>query len=153
MRDIRSGARSLRRGRYSEPGRIYLDTAVTHAREPHFTNWRFGRLVVDQMRAADAEGVLRSLAFVVMPDHFHWLFELGEQRLDAVEMRVKSRSAKAVNASLGRSGQLWPRGFHDRAIRREDDIRAIARYVIANPSRAGLVQHVGDYPLLDAVWL
>ncbi|WP_217476983.1 REP-associated tyrosine transposase [Stutzerimonas stutzeri] len=153
MRDIKPGARSLRRGRYSEPGRIYLVTAVTQAREPHFTDWGFGRLVVDQMRAADTDGGLRSLAFVVMPDHFHWLFELGEQRLDAVVMRVKSRSAKAVNASLRRSGQLWQRGFHDRAIRREDDIRAIARYVIANPLRAGLVQRVGDYPLWDAVWL
>ena len=153
MQNTRPGASSLRRGRFSELGRIYLVTAVTQAREPRFADWRLGRLVVEQMRAADAAGGLRSLAFVVMPDHFHWLFELGDQPLDAAVMRMKSLSAKAVNAALGRSGQVWQRGFHDRAIRREDDIRAVARYVIANPLRAGLVQRVGEYPLWDAAWL
>ncbi len=29
----------------------------------------------------------------------------------------------------------------------------VARYIIANPLRAGLVGRVGDYPLWDAVWL
>ncbi|MGK9065019.1 REP-associated tyrosine transposase [Stutzerimonas chloritidismutans] len=153
MQNARPGASSLRRGRFSEPGRIYLVTAVTQAREPRFADWRLGRLVVEQMRAADATCGLRSLAFVVMPDHFHWLFELSDQPLHAAVMRMKSLSAKAVNAALGRSGQVWQRGFHDRAIRREDDIRAVARYVIANPLRAGLVQRVGEYPLWDAVWL
>ncbi|MDN5510133.1 MAG: transposase, partial [Pseudomonas sp.] len=27
------------------------------------------------------------------------------------------------------------------------------RYIIANPLRAGLVGHVGDYSLWDAAWL
>lgn len=29
----------------------------------------------------------------------------------------------------------------------------IARYIITNPVRAGLVRRVGDYPLWDVVWL
>ena len=29
----------------------------------------------------------------------------------------------------------------------------VARYVIANPKRAGLVERVGDYPYWDAIWL
>jgi len=29
----------------------------------------------------------------------------------------------------------------------------IARYIVANPLRAGLVSRVGDYPLWDACWL
>lgn len=38
-------------------------------------------------------------------------------------------------------------------MRREDDLRAAARYIIMNPVRAGLVEKVGDYPLWDAIWL
>jgi hypothetical protein len=38
-------------------------------------------------------------------------------------------------------------------LRRDEDLRAVARYVILNPVRAGLVQRVGDYPHWDAVWL
>ncbi len=43
--------------------------------------------------------------------------------------------------------------FHDRAMRKEEDLKAAARYIVANPLRAGLVERCGDYPLWDAVWL
>ncbi|MEE4463301.1 IS200/IS605 family transposase, partial [Azotobacter chroococcum] len=43
--------------------------------------------------------------------------------------------------------------YHDRAARSVDDLRAMARYIVANPVRAGIVETVGDYPLWDAAWL
>jgi len=43
--------------------------------------------------------------------------------------------------------------YHDRALRREYDVVRVARYIIANPLRAGLVDKVGDYPHWDAVWV
>jgi hypothetical protein len=33
------------------------------------------------------------------------------------------------------------------------DLQSVARYIVANPLRAGLVKHLGDYPLWDAIWL
>ena len=45
------------------------------------------------------------------------------------------------------------RGLHDHAVRSDEDFRALARYVVANPLRAGLVSQIGDYPLWDAAWL
>ncbi|MBB4592801.1 hypothetical protein FHR61_000481 [Xanthomonas arboricola] len=42
---------------------------------------------------------------------------------------------------------------HDRALRKDDDLRIVARYLIANPLRAGMVERVGDYPFWDAIWL
>ena len=33
------------------------------------------------------------------------------------------------------------------------DLRELARYVVANPLRAGLVQSLRDYPHWDAEWL
>lgn len=50
-------------------------------------------------------------------------------------------------------GPLWQNGFHDRAIRNESDLLPAARYVIANPIRAGLVSSVCDYPYWNAKWL
>jgi REP element-mobilizing transposase RayT len=146
-------ASRLRAGRSSQSGQIYLLTAVTQNRAPIFTNWRVGRLVVDQFRQALIDDRADSLAWVVMPDHFHWLVELRNATLPALMLATKSRSARAINAHLGRTGRLWQKGFHDRAIRREDDLLAVARYVIANPIRAGLVRRVHDYPLWDAKWL
>jgi REP element-mobilizing transposase RayT len=87
------------------------------------------------------------LAFVVMPDHLHWLLQLQQDTLSTVVGRVKSISAKR----LGR--HVWQAGFYDRALRRNDDLQAMARYVVANPVRAGLVQRLGLYPHWDAIWL
>ena len=149
----RSHANHLRAGRHSQSGQIYLLTAVTHLREPVLSDWRAGRLVVDQFRQARTEGCADSLAWVVMPDHFHWLVELQNSTLAQLMLATKSRSAREINTYLGRSGQFWQRGFHDRAIRREENLLTVARYIIANPLRAGLISRVHDYPLWDAVWL
>ncbi|TDV54562.1 REP element-mobilizing transposase RayT [Pseudomonas graminis] len=112
-----------------------------------------GRLLVHQFRDAQAQGLVNSLAWVVMPDHFHWLVELGECELEILVLGVKSHTARNVNKSLDRSGRFWQRGFHDRAIRYEEDLQSVARYIIANPIRAGLVSRVQDYPLWDAIWV
>ena len=66
----------LRRGRHSESGRPYLITAVVHNRQPLFKDFHLGRLLVAEFRKTHELGMVDSLAWVVMPDHFHWLFEL-----------------------------------------------------------------------------
>ena len=143
----------LRIGRYSESNRIYLLTTNTLGREPVFKDVFLGRLVVGQFRQAQDQGFANSLAWVVMPDHFHWLIELRKGSLSELMQRTKSLSAKAVNLRLNNKISLWQRGFHDRALRREVDLVFMARYVVANPLRAGLVERLGDYPLWDAIWL
>ena len=143
----------LRIGRFSEHERIYLLTATVEKREPIFANWRVGRVLVDELRSAHVDGLVESLAWVVMPDHVHWLLVLQRGSLSALMRRVKGRSAKQINQLNGRSRKLWQDGFHDRALRREEDVLPAARYVVANPLRAGLVARVGDYPLWDALWL
>ena len=143
----------LRRGRYSEPGRAYLITVVVHERHPLFSDFYLGRLLVAALKQAHDSGEVKSLAWVVMPDHFHWLLEITDRELAQVMGRIKSRSTLSINRARGTTGPFWQRGYHDRAVRAEEDLRKIARYVIANPLRAGLVEKVGDYPLWDAAWL
>ncbi len=89
-----------------------------------------------------------------MPDHWHGLVQLSAlDSLDVVVGRLKSLSAKRINRVLGASGLVWSRAFHDRAVRNESDLLPMARYLVANPLRAGLVERIGDYPFWDAVWL
>jgi putative transposase len=143
----------LRIGRYAEPNRIYLLTTNTLDRELVFEDFVLGRLVVDQFRIAQDQGWANSLAWVVMPDHFHWLIELRQGSLGELMQKTKSLSTRAVNMSSGRKGSLWQPGYHDRALRREEDLLKLARYIVANPLRAGLVERLGDYPLWDAIWI
>lgn len=134
----------LRSGRTSEPGRVYLITTVTLNRQPFFTEIEAARSVIQVLQA---QRTVQTLTYVLMPDHLHWLIQLADEPLHTVVGRMKSISARAAKR------KLWQRGFHDRAARKDDDLRAMARYVIANPLRAGLVESIGDYPHWDAVWL
>ncbi len=146
-------ANRLRVGRHSENGRIYLITAVTFERSPIFTDFHAARLLIDTMRQHHERGHVDSLAFVVMPDHLHWLFELRSGTLSGLVRDLKAFSARAINAHFSMAGRLWQAGFHDHALRREEDLRSAARYVVFNPVRAGLVERVADYPHWDAKWL
>jgi REP element-mobilizing transposase RayT len=148
------GAKLMRAGRCSLVGQIYLITACTQHREPLFTDLKLARAVIEEFRLAESERKVRSLSFVVMPDHFHWLIRLGQvSDLSGIVKQVKARSAQSINRAIGRAGRIWQRGFHDRAVRRDQDLRSVARYVVANPLRAGLVEDIGKWPHWDAVWL
>jgi putative transposase len=66
----------------------------------------------------------------------------------------KGYTSREINRLSGfPQTKLWQRGFHDHAIRKDEDIKRIARYIVANPLRAGLVEKIEDYPLWDAIWL
>jgi len=60
----------LRKGRFSEPGRAYMVTTVTRRHARLFTDWRIGRAVAHELVDTPVE----TLAWVLMPDHLHWLF-------------------------------------------------------------------------------
>ena len=148
------GHAALRRGRSSCAGQIYHLTITTKARVPIFRDFEAAcaasRCFEDMVVLGDAT----LMAWVLMPDHAHWLLQLGEQHpLPGVVNRLKSASARSANAVLGRTGPIWNRAFHDHAVRSDEDLRVIARYIIANPVRAGLASRVGYYPFWNAIWL
>ncbi len=194
-------SRDLRKGRVSLAGQTYLVTSATLNRRPVFADFTLGRVLVNVMRDHAEKGHAESLAYVIMPDHFHWLLTLtGEYPLSKLMGQVKGAAAyqigqisepcksgfsrdqsfapeegpyKACRHSLRRAESIapegvptnscgsgfsrdkpiWQKGFHDRALRRDEDIRAVARYMVMNPVRAGTVSRIWDYPLWDAVWV
>ena len=144
----------LRVGRVSEIGRGYLVTTVTRERQPLFADLHLARLAIREMRACDEAGLCGTLAFVLMPDHLHWLLQLTSGTLADLLKRFKSLSGGAINRSCGTPGMaVWQGGFHDQGMRDGVDLQHVARYIVANPVRAGLVESVRQYPHWDAVWL
>ena len=151
MKHYRGG--DLRKGRYPETGRPYIVTTVTRNRLPVFQDFHVGRLLVASIKDTATRHLAETLAWVIMPDHLHWLLVPGTDPLDAIVRRVKSCSARIVNQQIDSSVPLWQKGYHDHALRKEEDLRAVVRYIVANPVRAGLVRKVGDYPLWDCKYL
>jgi len=144
------GYSALRKGRFSVPGGIYHVVTTSHCRRPLFQEFWSARAVVATLHGST--GVV-TLAYALMPDHLHWLLRLGERPLADELEALKSVSARRINRRLGRRGAVWAPGYFERALRREEDLRDAARYVVANPLRAGLVETLSDYSHWDAVWL
>lgn len=148
------GYRALRKGRCSISGQCYLITTVCVDRAFRFADWDAASRVSSTLVQPRLWRTSRLQCWVLMPDHLHLMVELGSEPLPRLVQRVKAVTARALNRSVGKRGQaLWMPGYHDRALRRDEDLRAVARHVIANPLRAGLVASVGDYPYWDAVWM
>jgi REP element-mobilizing transposase RayT len=142
----------LRTGRYSVQEQVYLITAVCWQRREVFADFCSARAVVQALR--NVEPSAATLCFVVMPDHLHWLMKLEpHSELSTTVRLVKSLTTRAIRSRLGKTLPVWQRGFHDRQMRQEDDLVVMARYVVANPVRAGLVRSVREYSLWDAIWL
>ena len=148
------GYNALRRGRWSQFGQCYMVTTVTENRDPLFRDVFVGRVVVREMRGLHEKGMVSSMAWVLMPDHLHWLFLLGRnESLSHVIKLLKGRSARGINKKLNQSRKVWQRAFYDHGLRKDEDVRKLARYIVANPLRAGIVKNLWEYPLWDAIWL
>ena len=110
--------------------------------------------MVNIFRYHHEQSNVESIAFVLMPDHFHWLFSLGSYlSLSTIIASIKRTSSRKLNQLNKKIGSIWQKGYYDHALRKEEDIKKISRYIVANPLRAGLVDQIGDYPLWDAKWL
>ena len=147
------GYEKLTKGRFSEQGRAYSLTMVTKNRIAYFEDFTNARTLIRYMQTLDNQHQLESLAWVLMPDHLHWLIILKSKDLSELMRIFKGTSSQLMNKKLSRQGTFWQRGFYDHALRKEEDLRGVARYIVANPLRAGLVDSIADYPHWDAKWL
>lgn len=143
----------LRTGRYSEAGRIYLVTSCCEKHRQVFQEFTAARIVVDEIKRCATERLCDNLTYVVMPDHVHWLLQVSQGgELSNIVGLMKGRSARRVNQLGTIKAKLWQGGFHDHAVRREEDLENLSNYVVHNPLRAGLVSSVDDYPHWWSAW-
>lgn len=149
-----SGHKALRKGRISMPGGVYLITATTYHRTPLFSDFSAACAASAAFHQHAVLGQNKLLAWVLMPDHVHLLLQLGtNEELSKSVGRMKAVSAREVRRVTRSQGTIWAPAFHDHALRHEDDLLAVARYIVANPLRAGLTKSIREYSYWGAVWI
>lgn len=123
----------------------YLITCCMHLRGKLFLDGETAVDVLAQFRRTAAEDHFAVVAYCVMPDHVHLLVEGLTDASDLRRfIRVGKQRAAHAYCRLAR-GRLWQDGYHDRTLRNEDDTRTVARYVVMNPVRAGLVTSATEW--------
>ena len=125
---------------------VYHITWGTYHRRPHLADEDLASEVVGILLDEARESCFELLAFCVMPDHVHLLVQTSEGTdLIRFVQSVKGKSTRAHWRLVG-GGKLWQRSFYDHVLRSEEGIPDVARYILANPMRAGLVDRIADYP-------
>ncbi|AWH53648.1 transposase [Stenotrophomonas sp. ESTM1D_MKCIP4_1] len=142
----------LRLGRRSIIGQVYVLSTTTHQRSRLSESAAASGCVIDQFRYLEDRGLVQPLAWVVMPDHVHWMFELHASDLADIARRLKSSSALALNRLRGFQKTVWQPGYFDHAVRAEDSLARQASYIMGNRVRAGLAKQIGEYPYAWSVW-
>ena len=144
---VLKGSSDIRRGRKSLINAVYHATFTTKNRKFIFSDFEAANLLRRCLKNSDEKGCSNTLSFCIMPDHVHWLFVLTESTLSTTVARVKADFSREFKM------KVWQDGFHDHAIRSDESLINVARYIVANPLRAGIVDKVADYPHWDSIWL
>ena len=124
----------------------YFLTFCTFWRRPHFTDAQSVSLVSGEiLRAADRERFAIT-AYCFMPDHVHLLVEATSDCSDGRRFIARAKQLSGFAFKRERHEPLWQRYGYEHTLRRDDAVLAVARYILENPVRAGLVASPQDYP-------
>jgi REP element-mobilizing transposase RayT len=137
---------------YRGPYRYFL-TFCTFERRETFRDPAVVALVLTQFRRTARASAFAILAYCVMRDHVHLLVEgkTANADLPGFVRRMKQSSGQAYSRRAKQP--LWQEGYYDRVLRPADDAKTVARYIVSNPIRAGLVRMPSEYPHIGSdVW-
>jgi putative transposase len=125
----------------------YFVTSVARNRVKAFDLKDFGPCAVDALIAIASKFGFAVPAYVVMPDHVHFLVTALEVGADFKRMVKAWKQKTGYEWSLRHGRPLWQKGYVERVLRDSDNTLSVCRYIIHNPVRAKLVAHPAEYPL------
>jgi REP-associated tyrosine transposase len=92
-------------------------------------------------------------AYCFMPDHLHLLVAGQTVDADLICLAKDVKQRVAYHCFPAQAGLVWQKGYYDHVLRDDEATLVVARYILANPVRAGLSREPRDYPFSgSAVW-
>jgi putative transposase len=100
-------------------------------------------------------------AFVIMPSHYHWLFQPRKDWVktlpnddrtprERIMYSLNRFTSNQCNKALNSSGTFWQNEPYDHWVRDVEELERIMRYIEENPVKAGLVKTPEDWPYSSA---
>ena len=131
--------------------RHYSLTICTQHRKRVFVNREAVDLVLLRLVQTATRYQFAIIAYCFMPDHLHLLVEGTADDSSVQEfVRVfKQCSSYHWKSSFGHV--LWQRSYFEHVLRDGESPVKAARYLLANPLRARMVESAEDYPFLGSM--
>jgi REP element-mobilizing transposase RayT len=132
---------------YRTPNLPCFITIATKGKQAIFCRRNLAENFVALLRTTCKENSIPLYAYCVMPDHVHFLLSASETKGIIELVREIKRLSTRLAWQHGYKGATWQRGFHDHFLRRDEDCMLVAKYILHNPVRDGIVERWEDYPL------
>jgi putative transposase len=131
----------------------YFLTFCTLDRQRTFESAAHVERALEQFRKTAPVERFAIFAYCFMPDLVHLLVEGTRDTSDLQRFAKLAKQRSGAAHALSGSGRLWQEGYYERVLRDDDASRDVARYIVLNPLRAGLVVSPLDYPYVGSdVW-
>ena len=86
------------------------------------------------------------ISYCLMPNHFHLLVKIKEDGvLEKAMQKISTGYTRAINSAYNRTGHLFQGRFKNKLIPNNEYLLHLARYILRNPLRAGLVEKLEDW--------
>jgi putative transposase len=136
--------------RFYIPNALVFITGITHHRIPYLKGEANLNLFWETMRRVQSIHPFRLLAYVILPDHFHWLMRVEDEEGDFSKVlhsikrnyTLNYKKAHGITTSLS----LWQGRFWDHIIRDKDDLKNHFDYIHWNPVKHGYVCRPERWP-------
>lgn len=131
--------------RHFLPGQSCFITSVTARRNPLLV--RHVTLLAQEVRRAGARSDFNIVAWVVMPDHFHFVLDAPNGDTSLIMQRIKLSFSGQYRSRTDNAGFIWQPQYWDHIIRSQDDMNRHIDYIHYNPVKHGLVDSPIEYRL------
>ena len=129
----------------------YSLTFCTNYRRRLFVEPGIVNLVLAQISRAAIENLFEIIAYCFMPDHLHLLIEGKADSSDAKRFITRAKQYSGFYYSAALQPKLWQRYGFEHVLRDDEITLVVAKYILENPVRAGLVKRVEDYPFVGSM--
>ena len=124
----------------------YFITTCTPDRRKVFVHADFYEICRDELFALSDQYGFVTDAYVFMSDHVHWICEAQHENSSLTEFVSMWKQRTGWEWRQRQGVRLWQKGYWERILRENDNALSIARYLVENPVRAGLVADARHYP-------
>ena len=127
------------------PGGIYHVTARGNRRQATFVDATDYAWFLDALAVVLARRRWRCSAYCLMPNHYHLVIQTPEPDLSAGMQLLNGSYAQRFNRRHELDGHLFQGRFHSLLVESNWHLLELARYIVLNPVRAGLVRDAGAW--------
>lgn len=127
------------------PGALYHVTSRGNRKDDIYTNDRDRRLWLRLFADTCADFQWTCHAWCQMTNHFHIVIETKEPNLSKGMAWLNGNFTRIFNKTYNRVGHVFQGRFHAVLVQKQDYLLELARYVVLNPVRAGIVGNAHDW--------